>query len=74
MIDILYRIGDAFNGWYRIADGIEERFNGKGGQYFELLPIMVSVWLNTLSQIGDGFNGKGGRYFDLLLLSLLFRL
>ena len=54
MIDILYRIGDAFNGWYRIADGIEERFNGKGGQYFESLPIMIgsagSVWLNIQCQ------------------------
>ena len=72
---ILYTRGDAFNGGgVPIGDVIGEGFNGKGGQSFELLPIMVSVWLNTLSQIGDGFNGKGGRYFDLLLLSLLFRL
>ena len=28
---ILYRICDAFNGRYRIGDGIRERFNGKGG-------------------------------------------
>ena len=28
---ILYRICDAFNGRYRIGDGIGERFNGKGG-------------------------------------------
>ena len=69
---ILYTRGDAFNGWFLIGDGIGEGFNGKGGQYFELLSIMVSVWLNTLSQIGDGFNGKDGQYFDLLLLLLLF--
>ena len=25
---ILYTRGDAFNGWYWIGDGIEDRFNG----------------------------------------------
>ena len=57
---ILYTKGDAFNRRFPIGDGIGEGFNGKGGRSFELLPIMVGVWLNTLSQIGDGFNGKGG--------------
>ena len=51
---ILYRIRDAFNGWHRIGDDIKEGFNGKGGQYFEFLPIMFglagNVWLNTQSQ------------------------
>ena len=71
---ILYTRGDAFNGWFPIGDGIEKGFNGKDGQYFELLPIIVSVWLNTLSQIKDRFNGKIGQYFDLLLLLLLLLL
>ena len=56
---ILYRIRDAFNGRHRIGDGIKEGFNGKGGQYFEILPIMVgsagSVWLHTQSQY-DGID------------------
>ena len=56
---ILYRIRDAFNGRHRIGDGIKEGFNGKGGQYFEILPIMIgsagSVWLHTQSQY-DGID------------------
>ena len=56
---ILYRIPDVFNRWYQIGDGIKEGFNGKGGQYFEILPIMVgsagSVWLHTQSQY-DGID------------------
>merc|ERR1711971_1067180 len=50
---ILYTRGDAFNGWFPIGNGIREGSNGKGGQYFEWLPIMVIVWLDNLSKIGD---------------------
>ena len=39
---ILYRIRDAFNRRHQIWEGIEEGFNGKGRQYFEILPIMIS--------------------------------
>ena len=48
---ILYTIGDLFNRRYQIRDSIGDGFNGKGGQYFELLLIIVylagSVWVNT---------------------------
>ena len=48
---ILYMIGDVFNGWYQIGNGIGDRFNGKGGRYFELLSIIVypasGLWVNT---------------------------
>ena len=46
---ILNKTEEAFNRQYQIEDSIRERFNDKGRQNFELLPIMVglagSVWL-----------------------------
>ena len=54
---ILYRICDAFNGGNQIGDGIRKRFNGKGGQYFELFAnngwfvwLAVCGWILTQSQ------------------------
>ena len=52
---ILYMIGGVYNGRYQIGDsigdGIRYGFNGKRGQYFELLKIMVypagSVWVKN---------------------------
>ena len=41
---ILYTRGDAFNGWFPIGDVIGEGFNGKGGQSFELLQIMIGLF------------------------------
>ena len=72
---ILYRIRDAFNWWHQIGDGIKEGFNGKGGQYFEILPIMIglagSVWLHTQSQY-DGIDDSwrkdpGGRVISTIV-------
>ena len=48
---ILYTRGEAFNGWYWIGDGIEERFNGvanKGGWYFELLLLPFRLWFEFI--------------------------
>ena len=51
---ILFRICEAFNRWYWIGDSIKEGFNGKDGQYFELLTIMIglagSIWFNIQYQ------------------------
>ena len=58
---ILYRICDAFNGWYRIGDGIGEWFNGKcgirDGFNSTALPWLAVcgwiVYLNTYCEIDD---------------------
>ena len=78
---ILYTRGYAFNGQYWIGDGIEDRFNGKGGQYFELWTIMVGLdgsvveYLISISwdqkklikSIKDWIIGKGFPFFCSLV-------
>ena len=48
---ILYTKEDVFNRWFCIRKGIGEVFNGRVGQKFELLSIIVyldnSLWVNT---------------------------
>ena len=57
---ILYRIGDEFNGRYRIGDGIGDGVNGKVGRCFEFMFVhnkiknsirkfnsKFIVWVNT---------------------------
>ena len=47
---IFYKIRDVSNGRYLIGDGIRERFNGKGGQYFWI--VANNGWFVRLAVCG----------------------
>ena len=56
---ILYRIGDEFNGRYRIGDGIGDGVNGKVGRCFEFMFVHNKI-KNSIRKFNSKFSSKFG--------------